>query len=64
MVGWRRHVTDIQTEQEGGNYSSLIHAGPHDSTSGCVCLERRFERPVMQVRRDGVYRVRGKIKEY
>ena len=63
MLGWRRHVPDIQTEQEAGNYSSLSHDGPHDTTSGDVCSERRFERPVRQVRRDGVYVVRWEIKE-
>jgi len=49
--------------RKGGNYSSLCHAGPHDTMRGGVCSERRFELPVMQVRRDGVYKVQGEIKD-
>jgi hypothetical protein len=59
VVGCRRHVTDIQTEQDGGNYFSLSQAGPHDTTSGCVCWKKRFERPTMKVRRDSFCKVRG-----
>ena len=39
MAGRRRHVVDIQTEQDGTYYSSLIHASPHATTSRCGCLE-------------------------
>jgi hypothetical protein len=36
VVGWRRNVVDIQTEEGGENYSFLIHASPHTTKSGCV----------------------------
>jgi hypothetical protein len=61
MVGRRRHVVDIQTEQDGGIYSTLGYASSH-ATSGCGCSEGRFERLTIHVGRYGFDKVRGKIK--
>jgi hypothetical protein len=35
VVGWRRHVVDIQTEKGGEIISTLSHAIPHATKSGC-----------------------------
>jgi hypothetical protein len=63
VVGRRRHVVYVQAEQDGWNNSTLSYAGPHATSSGCGCLEGRFERPTMQVRWYGFNKVRGKIKD-
>jgi len=49
----RRHVVDIQTEWGGGIYSTLSYASLHATTSGCGCLEGRFERPAISSRKIG-----------
>jgi len=59
MARRRRHV-DVQTEWDGGNYSNLSHARPHATTSGCGCLEGRFE-PSGLIGRDGFEKVGEEI---
>ena len=39
VAGRLRHFVDIQTAQDGTNYSTLIHASPQATTSSCRCLE-------------------------
>jgi len=43
--------------------STLSYASPQATTSGCGCLEGRFERPTIQVWRYGFDKVRGEIKD-
>jgi hypothetical protein len=40
----------------------LSYAGPHATNSGCGCLERRLERPTVEVRY-GFNKVRRNIKD-
>jgi len=35
VLGWRRHVVDMQTEKDGEIVSTLSHAIQHATTSGC-----------------------------
>jgi len=45
------------------NFSTLSYARPHATTSGCVCLEGRFERPTIQVEWYGFHKARRQIKD-
>ena len=43
--------------------STLWYTSPHATTSGCGCLEGRFERPPIQVWGYGFEKLRGKVKD-
>jgi hypothetical protein len=45
------------------NFSALSYARPYATTSGCVWLKGRFERPTIQVGKYGFHKARRKIKD-
>lgn len=48
VVGRDGNIVDLQTEEDGVNLSTLLHASPHATASGCACLKGHCEHRVMQ----------------
>lgn len=63
-MGRRGNIVNIQATEDGINYSTLSHTGPHETTRECGCLERHFIRTTLRIGRGGFHKVRGKIIDY
>ena len=61
VAGRHGHIVNIQTIEDGINYTTRSQVCLHNTTRGCGCLEGHFDRPTKQIGREVFIGYEGKL---